>query len=117
VLPSYFEGLPIAAIESLAMEKTMVATRVDGIPEVVVDGKTGLTVPPGNPDALAEAICRLLRDPGLRQRLGQAGRNWVKRGFGQEEQVRQTGKLYLRALGRCVSPADQFLPLPARSDG
>jgi glycosyltransferase involved in cell wall biosynthesis len=116
VLPSYFEGLPIAAIESLAMEKTMVATRVDGIPEVVVDGKTGLTVPPGNPAALAEAICRLLRDPDLRQRLGQAGRDWVKRGFSQEEQVRQTEDLYLRALGRCVSPADHGSPLPARSE-
>ena len=116
VLSSYFEGLPIAAIESLAMGKTMVATRVDGTPEVVVDGETGLTVPPGDPAALAEAICRLLRDPGLRQRLGEAGREWVRRGFSQEEQLRQTGELYLRALGWCVSPVDQGLPLHERSD-
>lgn len=100
VLPSHFEGLPIAAIESLAMQKPMVATAVDGTAEVVLDGKTGLTVPPGQPTRLAEAIRRLLREPDLRQRLGQAGREWVRQHFSQEEQVRKTGEFYLRALQR-----------------
>ena len=116
VLPSHFEGLPIAAIESLAMGKTMVATRVDGTPEVVVDGKTGLTVPPGDPAALAEAICRLLRDPELRQRLGQAGRDWVRRCFSQEEQVRQTAELYLRALGCCAGTVESQRTRPPRTE-
>ena len=115
VLPSHFEGLPIAAIESLAMGKAMVATSVDGTPEVVVDGKTGLTVPPGDPAALAEAICRLLCDPELRQRLGRAGWDWVKQRFSQEEQVRKTGELYLRALGRSGDTVESRPPLPARS--
>jgi glycosyltransferase involved in cell wall biosynthesis len=112
VLPSHFEGLPIAAIESLAMGKTMVATRVDGTPEVVVDGKTGLTVPPGKPAALAEAICRLLGDPDLRQRLGQAGRDWARLGFSQEEQVRKTGELYLHALGYRAETVESQKTLP-----
>ena len=100
VLPSHFEGLPITSIESLAMEKPMVATAVDGTAEVVINGKTGLTVPPGDPARLAEAMCQMLRDPGLRQKLGRAGRSWVEQHFGQEEQVRKTGALYLQALGR-----------------
>lgn len=115
VLPSHFEGLPIAAIESLAMEKPMVATEVDGTAEVVLDGKTGLTVPPGQPTRLTEAICRLLRDPDLRQRLGRAGRDWVKQRFSQEEQVRKTGELYLQALGHCVGTVESQRTLPARS--
>lgn len=120
VLPSHFEGLPVAAIESLAMGKTMVATRVDGTAEVVVDGETGLTVPPGDPTALAEAICRLLRDPDLRQRLGRKGRDWVEQRFSQEEQVRKTGELYLQALGHCVGTIEpcrqeaRRVPFPVR---
>ncbi|PYN14724.1 MAG: hypothetical protein DME05_14400, partial [Candidatus Rokuibacteriota bacterium] len=53
VLPSFFEGLPLAAIESLAAGRPMVASAVDGTPEVVVDGATGLTVPPGDAAGLA----------------------------------------------------------------
>jgi len=100
VLPSHFEGLPIAAIESLAMAKPMVATDVDGTSEVVINGKTGLTVPPDRPEPLADAVCLLLGDAELRQRLGQAGREWVLGRFSQERQVRMTAELYRRALGR-----------------
>ena len=100
VLPSYYEGLPIAAIESLAMAKTMVATDVDGTAELVLDGKTGLTVPPGQPSRLAQAICRLLREPELRQKLGEAGREWVSQHYSQEQQIRKTEEFYSRALGR-----------------
>ena len=96
VLPSHFEGLPLAAIESLAAAKPMIATAVDGTPEVVVNGKTGLTVPPGDVSALAAAICTLLRDPALRRSLGQAGRQWVLDRFSREGQIRRTEELYLR---------------------
>lgn len=100
VLPSYYEGLPLTAIESLAAGRTVVATAVDGTPEVVVDGKTGLTVPPGDPPQLSEAIIRLLRQPDLRRNLAAAGRQWVIDQFSHTRQVRATEELYVRALER-----------------
>jgi glycosyltransferase involved in cell wall biosynthesis len=97
VLPSLWEGLPLAVIESLAAGRAVVATAVDGTPEVVIDGKTGCTVPPEDPERLAEAICLLLREPGLAKRMGEAGRSWVTEHFTQERQIRETQDLYLRA--------------------
>jgi len=96
VLPSLFEGLPITAIEALASEKPMVATAVDGTPEIVVDGITGLTVPPRDSVALALAIARLLRDPELRATLACQGRELVERSFSIERMVEQIENLYLR---------------------
>jgi glycosyltransferase involved in cell wall biosynthesis len=61
-------------IESLLMSRPMVATRAGGMPEVVIDGETGLLVPVHDPEALAEAILRLIEDPQLARRLGEAGR-------------------------------------------
>ena len=92
------QGLPIAAIESLAAGRPMVATGVDGTPEVIVDGKTGLTVPSGDPVKLAEAICRLLGDKELAGNLAFAGRRWVVDHFSQELQVSRTQEVYLQAL-------------------
>jgi glycosyltransferase involved in cell wall biosynthesis len=100
VLPSFYEGLPLAAIESLAAGRPMVATAVDGTPEVIVDGVTGLTVPPGNADELAQAICRLLADPWLSEKLAVAGRDRVLERFGAERQIRRTEALYELALAR-----------------
>jgi glycosyltransferase involved in cell wall biosynthesis len=96
ILPSLYEGLPLAAIESLAAERPLVATNVDGTPEVVVDGKTGLLVPPGDPQKLAAAILQLLRQPELGRRLARAGREWVATQFSQEQQIQKTQELYLR---------------------
>lgn len=98
VLPSFFEGLPLTAIESLAAARPMVATAVDGTPEVILDGRTGFTVPPGDALSLAVAIGRLLRDPDMRRNFGQAGRSFVLEHFTQERQVEQTQQLYFDAL-------------------
>jgi len=103
VLPSFYEGLPLAAIESLAAGRPMVASAVDGTPEVVVDGATGLTVPPGDTAELARGLCRLLGDPRLREKLALAGRDWVLERFNAEGQIQRTEALYqrtLRHLGR-----------------
>jgi glycosyltransferase involved in cell wall biosynthesis len=103
ILPSFYEGLPLVAVESLAAGRTMVATAVDGTPEVIVNGRTGITVPPGDSTALAAAICSMLRSPELRRRLAEQGREYVLERFSQERQVRETSDFYLEALGRRAS--------------
>jgi glycosyltransferase involved in cell wall biosynthesis len=102
VLPSFYEGLPITALECLAAGKPMVATSADGTAEVVVNEKTGLTVLPGNTELLTSAICRLLREPDLGKRLGAAGRRWVEEHFSIERQILKTQELYLRAWEESV---------------
>lgn len=99
VLSSLYEGLPLSILEAMAMAKPVVATRVDGVPEAVVDGETGLLVPPNDSAALAEAICFVLQNPWRAQAMGQAGRRRVEAMFRQEMMVAQTEQLYLR-LGK-----------------
>jgi sugar transferase (PEP-CTERM/EpsH1 system associated) len=100
VLPSLWEGMPNAVLEAMAAGLPVVATAVGGTPEVVVDGVTGLLVPPRDPDALARAIESLLRDPGLRRKMGQAGWKRVERCFSVEQMVRKTEYLYETLLNR-----------------
>lgn len=117
ILPSFYEGLPLVAIESLAAGKPMVATAVDGTPEVVVDGATGLTVPPGDHAQLARAICRLLGDPLLRDKLSRAGRHWVLERFTQDRQIQRTETLYHLALPQRRRPITAQKPGLARLEG
>ena len=111
ILPSFYEGLPLVAIESLAAGVPVVATDVDGTPEVVVNGKTGLTVPANDPRALAQAISLLLHSPELRRQLGTAGRQWVLEEFTEAQQIRRTAELYLQTyhekIGRPVTKGSQ----------
>src|SRR5438046_4152893 len=78
----------------------VVATTVGGNPEVVQDGRTGLLVPPRDPHALANAISRLLEDPGLARRFGRAGRDRVAEHFSMDQTVSKTERLYLSLLER-----------------
>ena len=98
VLPSFFEGLPLVAIESLASGCPVVATDVDGTPEVVIHRATGLIVPPGDPGPLAEAIRLMFRYPEMRRSLGQRGRALVKAEFNQAKQIAETAALYWQTL-------------------
>ena len=74
-LPSRFEGLPMSVIEAMLTGLPVIATNVRGPAEQVVDGVTGLSVPPADAAALGAALGRLIRDPDLRARMGQAGRH------------------------------------------
>lgn len=74
VVPSRREGYGIVAREAMAHGRPVVATRVGGLPDAVIEGETGLLVPPGDPGALRVALERLLADAPLRRRLGAAGR-------------------------------------------
>ena len=90
VVPSVWEeAFGLAALEPMARGVAVVATRVGGVPEVVVDGETGLLVPPGDEAALAAALERLLSDAALRRRLGEAGRRRAAELFGREVGVRR----------------------------
>lgn len=73
VLPSRQEPFGIVNLEAMAAGKPVVASRVGGVPEIVVDNRTGLLVPPGDPRRLAAALARLIAEPGLACRLGQEG--------------------------------------------
>ena len=84
VLPTYREGLPNVLLEAAAMECPVVATRVPGCVDVVVEGETGLLVPQQDSVALSEAICRYLRSNDLRIQHGKSARRWVQASFRQE---------------------------------
>ncbi len=100
VLPSLWEGFGLVLLEAMAAGRPIVASAVGPIPEIVVDGVTGLLVPPGAPAALAEAIIRLLRDPELAAAYGRAGRARVERELRVETMVARTEALYDELLGR-----------------
>jgi glycosyltransferase involved in cell wall biosynthesis len=98
VLPSLFEGLPLTVAEAQAMRKPVVATRVSGTPEVLIDGETGVLVPPRDAPALAEAVIRLLNDPVLARRMGERGREHVCAHFSLKLQIEETENVYEQAL-------------------
>ena len=93
-LPSSVEGLPLVVLEAMAQGKPVVATAVGGTPELVVDGETGLLVPPGDAGALAGALERVLRDPELARRLGEAGRLRALGSFSLSETIERVLGLY-----------------------
>ena len=94
-LPSLWEGLPLTLIEALAMAKPVVATAVNGVPDVVVDGHTGLLVPPGDGDAFGRRLLELLDAPDRATRLGRAGREHVLANFTIDRQIEETARCYV----------------------
>jgi len=94
-LSSNNEGSPVALIEAMAAARPVVATRVGGVGEVVQDGRTGLLVPPREPDALARGILELLRAPERAEQLGQAGRQRVYPRYAASRLVADVERLYL----------------------
>ncbi len=89
-LPSHFEGLPMSIIEAMLAGLPVVATAISGPREQVVDGVTGLLVPPAQPAPLAAALARLVADADLRRRMGEAGRARALARFSEAAVVART---------------------------
>lgn len=94
VLSSHLEGMGSSILDAMASRLPVVATKVGGIPEVVINGETGLLVPPRNPSALARAILMLYSDKTLASRLGQKGYELVHRKFSAEAMADKVVRLY-----------------------
>lgn len=92
--PSVYEPLGIVNLEAMACGTAVVASKVGGIPEVVADGETGLLVPPDDPEALAESINALTRDPDRAKAMGAAGRERAQTQFDWGKIAEQTAELY-----------------------
>ena len=98
-LPSYREGAPKVLIEAAACGKPIVTTDVSGCREVVRHNHNGLLVPPRDSRALADALRKLINDPGLRISMGQKGRTLAESDFSLERVINENLKLYEKVLG------------------
>ena len=98
VQPSRDEALGIAAIEAMAMGKPVVAARVGGLPEVVIEGSTGLLFPPGDAPALSQAVVGLFQEPGARLEMGRAGRVRAREVFDIEKSMSRLERIYHETL-------------------
>jgi len=99
VLTSDSEGLPTSLLEAMACGLPVVAASVGGIPELVINGETGLLVPPGDVEALTEAIRAVEADDRLRERMGRAGRERAEKAFG----LRRMADAYVEVYRKLVS--------------
>jgi sugar transferase (PEP-CTERM/EpsH1 system associated) len=95
-LPSRWEGLPMAILEAMAASLPIVGSAVGGVPTAVREGVNGLLVAPEDPEALAGALEKLLKDPTLRKRMGEAGRKRYEASFTARQMTRRYERLYLR---------------------
>ena len=100
VLPSLSENMPNVALEAMSFGKPVVATRVGGVPEVVVDEQTGRVVPSNDPNALAEGIGQVLRAPERARSLGRAGRTRAVAEFSPQRRHERFQALYAEVLDR-----------------
>jgi glycosyltransferase involved in cell wall biosynthesis len=96
VMSSVTEGLGTSVLDAMACGRPVVGTQAGGIPEVIDDGVTGMLVPPRDHRAMADAIVKLLKDPGLRERMGAAGLALATARFSAERMVQDTLRVYDR---------------------
>jgi glycosyltransferase involved in cell wall biosynthesis len=97
-LPSFAEGLPVVLMEAMAMQIPCVATKINGIPELIRDGVDGLLVPASDLDALVEALARLMDDGELRGRLARSGRARVLEQYDLERNVGELARIFMERI-------------------
>jgi glycosyltransferase involved in cell wall biosynthesis len=110
VLPSESEGFGRVLVEAMAMGRPVVATNVGGIPDIVLDGETGLLVEPADPAALASAVGALLDEPARAARLGAAGRARAESTFSLGAHVDAVERVYDEIIGRAAPEARRRWP-------
>ena len=98
VVPSVLEGFPMITLEAMAMAKPIVATDINGIREEIHNGKTGILMPPADPQALAEAINQLLKDKFKAKALGMEARKRAEAMFDLKHQIPLYEELYKQLL-------------------
>lgn len=114
-LPSLWESFGLVLVEAMALGKPIVASGVDGVPEVVAAGETGLLVPPGSPSALAAALLAVLRDPELGRRLGAAGQRRAVSNFALEPSIARYATELAAHVGAARHRRNQQSSAPARA--
>ena len=98
VIPSLLEGFPMITLEAMAMSKPIIATRIAGIIEQIIDGESGILIPPKNPVALSQAIRHVLSDHEQMEKLKLNARRRVKKHFSAEKMLLETEKIYQSLL-------------------
>ena len=99
ILPSLWEGLPLFPIEAFSVKRTVVATAVDGTPEVVIDKETGLLVPPKDVEILAEAIIFMFKNPECRKEMAENGYGLFKEKFTINKMLKRYEQVYQKVIG------------------
>jgi colanic acid/amylovoran biosynthesis glycosyltransferase len=98
VLASFAEGIPVSLMEAMASGVACVATNVNGVPELIENGHTGLLVSPFDPDSMARAVERLAMDPDLKTAIEERARARVSRAFSLERNVEELATIFLRRI-------------------
>jgi glycosyltransferase involved in cell wall biosynthesis len=122
VLPTWREGFPTVVLEAASTEVPVITTICTGSRDSVVPEVTGLLIPPGYPEAISEAVVKLLRDPERRVRMGRAARMWVREHFIEERVLQLTATYYTGLLepasaGRMKQQAYSVPGSPGKSSG
>ncbi len=99
-LPSFFEGLPIAILEAMALGIPTISTNITAIPEAIKHFETGILIEPGNSDALVSAILKLEEDPLLREKISETGRKFVLENFDERKAAQIAIENYKKSLER-----------------
>ena len=121
VLPSLWEGMPVAVLEAMALSKPVVVTAAGGCPELVTSGENGYLVEPADCTGLSKAIVNILKDPVLAERMGDNSRKKVEQ-FSVDKMVERTEELYERLVKQKINshsgnPGKQFKTLDSRLRG